>query len=234
MELPKILILDYSLDKSETALVKRWLSAKGEISSLFIDTEESVPDSLIEERYTHVIHTGSALSITEQAPFTEKIIAYIRHLADNCIPQMGICYGHQLLCRALAGIEAVRKSPRGYEVGWQAVRFYENAVKIPGVGKQETVWQSHFDEVIGLPEGSEIVATNEHTEIQAFINTKSALFGTQFHPEFDREEGNKYFIEKKEVIENHNYDFDTIVNSGPSIDTGTLFFGFFFDYFTVS
>ena len=63
--------------------------------------------------------------------------------------------------------------------------FYNNSIKILGVGENEIVWQHHFDEVTELPEGSELLATNSHTRIQAYINYEQRLFGTQFHPEFD-------------------------------------------------
>jgi GMP synthase (glutamine-hydrolysing) len=95
----KILILDYSVDRSETSLIKRWLPIDSYASSLFIDTEESFPDDLINEDFTHVIHTGSALSITATAPFTSKAVNYIQKIRDKGVSQMGICYGHQLICR---------------------------------------------------------------------------------------------------------------------------------------
>ena len=54
----KVLILDYSMDKIEAAAIKRWLPADAQVSTLFIDTEESFPDDLIEFDFTHVIHSG--------------------------------------------------------------------------------------------------------------------------------------------------------------------------------
>ena len=68
----KILILDYSTDRSETPNIKRWLPLDSDVSSIFIDSGTSFPSDLIKDDFTHVIHTGSALSITETAPFTEK------------------------------------------------------------------------------------------------------------------------------------------------------------------
>jgi len=37
----KILILDYSVDRSETSDIKRWLPVDANVSSLFIDTEDN-------------------------------------------------------------------------------------------------------------------------------------------------------------------------------------------------
>jgi len=227
LNLQKILILDYSVDRSETSAVKRWLPVNSDVSSLFIDTEESFPDDLINNDFTHVIHTGSALSITQVAPFTDKAVDYIRKASDKGVPQMGICYGHQLICQALIGKHAVQSSPNGLEAGWNNITFVNGSISTLGVEKNETVWQHHFDEVIELPEGSELYATNPHTRIQAYINYEQHLFGTQFHPEFDKEAGDKIFLDNKPLSENSNYNLQDMIKRGPSFEVGKVFFGFF-------
>lgn len=227
MNLQKILILDYSVDRSETSAVKRWLPVNSDVSSLFIDTEESFPDDLINKDFTHVIHTGSALSITQVAAFTDKAVDYIRKARDKGVSQMGICYGHQLICQALIGKHAVQSSPNGLEAGWNNITFVNGSISTLGVEKNETVWQHHFDEVIELPEGSELYATNPHTRIQAYINYKQRLFGTQFHPEFDKEAGDKIFLDNKPLSENSNYNVQDMIKRGPSFEVGKVFFGFF-------
>ena len=223
----RILILDYSVDRSETENIRRWLPVDSQLSSLFIDTEGSFPDDLINTDFTHVIHSGSALSITETAPFTEKALHYIRTIRDKGVSQMGICYGHQLVCQALVGKRAVRSSPNGLEAGWKRVRFVNSAVTVLGVEETERVWQHHFDEVTELPEGSELLATNPHTGIQAYINYVQRLFGTQFHPEFDQEAGNRIYVHDRALLEKHGYDVDAMIKQGPSFDTGRVLFGFF-------
>jgi GMP synthase (glutamine-hydrolysing) len=223
----RILILDYSVDRSETASIKRWLPVDSHISSLFISTEESFPDDLTNRDFTHIIHSGSALSITESVPFAEKALDYIRESRDNGVLQMGICYGHQLICLALVGRQAVRSSPNGLEAGWSRVVFFDNAVKAFDVGENEVVWQHHFDEVTELPEGSELLATNQHSRIQAYVSYEQHLLGTQFHPEFDREVGNEIFVGDRELLERNGYDVDDMIRHGPSFDVGEAFFGFF-------
>jgi GMP synthase (glutamine-hydrolysing) len=140
---------------------------------------------------------------------------------------MGICYGHQLVCRALVGKQAVRSSPKGLEAGWKSVTFANDAMSVLGVGESEVVWQHHFDEVTELPTGSELWATNPHTSIQAYINYEQRLFGTQFHPEFDQEAGNRIFLEDRELLEKNGYDVDAMIKHGPSFEVGKVFFGYF-------
>jgi GMP synthase-like glutamine amidotransferase len=223
----KILILDYSTDRFETPVIKRWLPPDSHISPLFINTEQSFPDDLINEGFTHVIHTGSTLSITEESQFTKKAIRYIKDARDNRVFQMGICYGHQLVCKALVGNHAVRSSPNGLEAGWGKVNFVDKASDILGVNKTERIWQHHFDEVTELPEGSKLIATNSHTEIQAYINHEQNLFSTQFHPEFDKEAGNNWFLNDRKLLEENNYNVDEMVKQEPSLEAGKIFFNFF-------
>lgn len=226
-----ILILDYSVDRSEAPAIQKWLPEDSTVSTLYIDTENSFPDDLADQEHSHVIHSGSALSITKPVPFTPKAIKYIRDIKDKRVAQMGICYGHQLICRALVGKHAVRKSPIGFEVGWNEVQFTENSVSIPGVREVEILWQHHFDEVIELPEGSILLASNQHTRIQAYIHVKNRLLGTQFHPEFDRDTGNGLYIKDRKLLEKHHCNIEEITQSGPSLEAGTVFFDFFLDFF---
>jgi GMP synthase (glutamine-hydrolysing) len=223
----KILILDYSTSRVETSAIKRWLPAGAQVVSLFIDTKESFPDNLMESNFTHIIHSGSELSITKRAPFTEEAIAFIQEARDKGIWQMGICYGHQLLCLAIVGKDAVRKAPAGFEVGWKKVTFTNKAKQILGVRDTEVVWQHHFDEVVELPKSSELLATNTHTKIQAYINYEEHLFGSQFHPEFDRESGNHIYLRDRELLESYDYDVEKIVEGGPSLEMGKIFLDFF-------
>ncbi len=229
-----ILILDYSTDRCEAPLFEQWLPSTASITSLYIDIADSFPDDLFQRNFTHVFHSGSTLSINQPSPFTPKAINFIRKLRDISTPQMGICYGHQLLNFALVGAHAVQPSPNGFDVGWSEVNFPKTPFPIPGVSPTETVWQHHFDEVIELPPDSIILATNDHTPIQAFINPQQHLLGTQFHPEFNRQQGNQFFLKDRQNIESHNFNVEKLTQSGPSIDTGPTFFNFFLNAFSDS
>ncbi len=224
----KILILDYSTDQSETPAIKRWLPKNAQVVSHFINSEQSFPDNLAGQNFSHVIHTGSALSITKPAPFTEKAERYIKNCIASGIAQMGICYGHQLICKTLIGEQAVRPSPNGLEAGWEKVRFTQAGIVSFGVKEYESVWQHHFDEVTVLPEGSVVLATNGHSKIQAFVDHERRLLGTQFHPEFDRDTGNDIYLEDNALLKKNGYDYKELITGAPTFETGKLIFGYFF------
>ncbi len=227
MDQPKLLILDYSTTGWETGVIKQGLASKLPISSIHVTTENSIPDNLIHQGFTHVIHTGSVLSINDDASFTPKAVKYIQDARDSGIWQMGICYGHQLICRALLGKQSVRAVPLGFEAGWTEVSFINSAAKLLNIKETERVWQHHFDEVTELPTGSELLATNDHSDVQAYINWDQRLLGTQFHPEFDEKSGNEYFVKDQKFLEKNGYQLDEILQQRPSFDSRAVFFGFF-------
>jgi len=226
---PKALILDYSIDCFETPIIKGFLNRHMdcEVTALHINTEASFPNDLIEQDFTHVIHTGSTLSINDVSPFTKKAVQYVQDLVDKGTWQFGICYGHQLMGLALVGSHAVRETPKGLEAGWGEVEFNALGQKLLNLKPVERIWQHHFDEVTELPEGSQIIATNNHSKIQAYINFEKRLLGTQFHPEINLRQGNKYFLHDRKLLEENGYDADVLVKQTPSFDTPKVFFEFF-------
>lgn len=229
----RVLILDTSTDRSETALTKRWVPEGVPVDATFVEDETSFPDDLLERGHTHVIHTGSAYSINDVMPFTDRLEAHIRGYAERGVAQMGICYGHQALCRALVGPHAVRRNPQGLDAGWGRVRLTERGRDLLGLRREEIVWQSHFDEVVEMPPGAELIATSEKTRVESFIHEPLRLLGTQYHPEFDEAKGNEHFAKQREMFEEHGLDVDAMVQGRPSFDTGTVLVGFFVQHFDV-
>ncbi len=228
----KILILDYSLGRNEGGLIRQCLPADVRAAVITVNTGGPFPDHVLDEDYTHVVHSGSELSVTEPAASTRNALHVIRMFKERHTPQMGICFGHQLMSLAIMGAQSVRKSPLGMEAGWCRVSFLKDEkVKIPGISGGEVVFQHHFDEVVELPEGSRIIATNGHTRIQAYVNPGLHLFGVQFHPEYDRDPGNRYFEDDRYLLEANGIDVDEILRHSPSMASGRAFFDFFLGYF---
>jgi len=225
----KALILDYSLDAFETPLIETAIPKGVEIQSIHVKTAEDIPDGILEEGITHVFHTGSTLSINEDAPFTQKAVQLVKEASNKQIWQMGICYGHQLLNKALVGDHAIRAVPFGFEAGWKKVWFLDAATQLFKINEEEILWQHHFDEVVELPLWSELLATNNHSHVQAFINFDLKLFGTQFHPEFDEAKGNAFFRKDRPLLEKEGFDVDEMIKGKPSLDSRKTFFEYFTD-----
>ncbi len=100
---------------------------------------------------------------------------------EQKLPVLGICYGMQLLARALGG-EVAPASRREYG---QATITVDPAHSASGLfadlDGQLDVWMSHGDHFNALPEGFEILATSPNSPVAAM--GRGTLVGLQFHPE---------------------------------------------------
>jgi len=98
-------------------------------------------------------------------------------------------WGIQMAAVAAGGV--VAKNSRGREWG------IAKAINVSDAGKKSCLLQGkpetfdgfimHLDEVIKLPENTEVLAGNEHTAIQVIevFSGKGSFFGTQYHPEYN-------------------------------------------------
>lgn len=217
MEKP-VLILDYSVDGQSGGLIGSWLKQPYTILKI---TEGDMFPSVNAAEYRAAIHSGSSHSILADTSFINGAITFVLEASDAAVPQMGICYGHQLLARAFLGKSAVARCS-SIEVGWRDVDFLSQWPDEELSGTM-SVWQSHYDCVKEIPENSLITASNSHTGIQAFINRDLKLMGTQFHPEFDRVRGNECFAKDEELFKKNGVDLKKTLASGPGFNTGVIF-----------
>ena len=52
-----------------------------------------------------------------------------------------------------------------------------------GLPAEQTVWMSHSDKVIEIPDGFEVIADSPSTNYAAIEDKKRRIYGVQFHPE---------------------------------------------------
>lgn len=134
-----------------------------------------------------VILSGSPRDAWSDEPVNAKLCDLVHACRVRRVPFLGVCYGHQLLARALGGV--VAPHPGGLELGNVPVQLTPTGRRSPlfaGLPPEFEVLQSHADAVLSLPPGCDLLATGRHTAIQAFA-CEGRLFGVQFHPETDPE-----------------------------------------------
>ncbi len=118
-------------------------------------------------------------------------LKWIKDAIESDIPVLGICFGGQLMARALGG--SVARGPRP-ELGWHFIHSKE-----PNLISIGPWFQFHYDRW-QLPPGAKELAVSPIAS-QAFSYRKSLAL--QFHPELDREvlEGWLIWDGREELIE---------------------------------
>ncbi len=94
------------------------------------------------------------------------------------IPVLGICYGAQLIARALGG-EVKHTGMREY--GKTELLIDDRSDLFDGTLEKTTVWMSHGDLIGSLPADVDIIARTAGSPVAAFRNER--IYGIQFHPE---------------------------------------------------
>lgn len=131
-----------------------------------------------------IVITGAHCMVTDDLPWSLAIEAWIPAVLAARVPLLGICYGHQLIGRAMGG--RVDYHPQGEEVGTVAVRLCPASSNDPlfrGLPQQFPANVSHAQSVLALPPGAVLLAENDFEPHQAF-RLGACAWGVQFHPEF--------------------------------------------------
>ena len=134
-----------------------------------------------------IILSGGPSSIYEkESPKTDKAIF------DLGIPILGICYGMHFMIDALGGTV---KGAGKREYGFAELIINKTEGLFKGIDEKTECWMSHGDSVETLPQGFEITASTENTEIAAIIHNEKNLYGVQFHPEVEHTSQGKAMLE---------------------------------------
>lgn len=151
-------------------LVSEWLDQRAaEVDVLRIDLEDRVPDP---RDYQLIVSLGSEFAAFDDSiPFIQREKQLLRQAAAHDVPVLGLCFGGQLMARALGG--ASFRADRS-EIGWLPVRTND-----PELIPEGPWFQWHFDSFT-LPPGAKLIADTD-VGPQAYVIGRS--LGLQFHPE---------------------------------------------------
>ncbi len=133
----------------------------------------TTPETIKDMNPSAIILSGGPSSVyADNAPVCDPEIFNLG------IPILGICYGAQLIARALGG-DVKQTGIREY--GKTELLVDDRSNLFDGTLEKTTVWMSHGDLIESLPADCRIIAHTAGSPVAAF--RKERIYGIQFHPE---------------------------------------------------
>jgi len=132
-----------------------------------------------------VVIAGSHAMVTQDLDWSVAIENWIPSVIKVGAPVLGICYGHQLLARAMGGV--VDYHAKGVEIGTAGIKLVNEDMADPlfkGLPKMFSAHVCHSQTIVKLPENAVRIAENDFEPNHAFRIGPTA-WGVQFHPEYD-------------------------------------------------
>ena len=132
-----------------------------------------------------VVIAGSHAMVTQNLAWSVAIERWVPDVIRLNVPLLGICYGHQLIARAMGGI--VGYHPGGIEIGTVQIELVHKDtpdILFKGLEKIFAAHVCHSQTVVRLPDNALCIAGNSFEPNHAFRIGPSA-WGIQFHPEYD-------------------------------------------------
>ncbi len=130
-----------------------------------------------ERRPAAIILSGGPKSVhVENAPVLDAGIYELN------VPILGICYGAQLIAHQLGGL--VGRNDQG-EYGRTTLTVGDETSSLlgPDPDREQTVWMSHFDGIVEVPDGFVGCASSPNAPVAVLENDNRRIWGVQYHPE---------------------------------------------------
>lgn len=160
-----------------------------------------------------VVITGAHCMVTDNLPWSLAIEAWLPVLIAAKVPVLGICYGHQLMGRAMGG--EVNDHPQGKEVGTVDIKLHPQSKEdllFAGLPESFPVHATHTQSVIKLPPNAVLLAGNNFEPHHAFRLGHYA-WGIQFHPEYNVTVMKDYINAQAEKLTQAGQDVQTLLTN---------------------
>ncbi|HLC79554.1 MAG TPA: glutamine-hydrolyzing GMP synthase [archaeon] len=168
MEADRIIVLDFG--SQYTHLLARRIRELGVYSQIMSPTVSSA--ELAKSK-------GIILSGGPKSVYDKDAVAYNPQIFSLGVPILGLCYGEQLIGHTLGGKVELGKVKEYGSAKFQATKTELFAAVLPN----STVWMSHGDKVLVLPEGFSKIGSTKDCEFAAIADERRKIYGLQFHPE---------------------------------------------------
>ncbi|CAL1358594.1 unnamed protein product [Linum trigynum] len=166
---------------------------QGEAWDLFRVVDGEFPDVDDLHCYDGFVVSGSPYDAYGNDKWILKLCFLLQTLDSMKKKVLGICFGHQVLCRALGG--KVGKAMTGWDIGLRRVKIVEDLLPpfsgrfledLSQMSPSLSIIECHQDEVWEVPSGAEVIAFSEKTGVEMFAIGDHVL-GIQGHPEYTKD-----------------------------------------------
>lgn len=167
-----VLVVDFGAQYAQ--LIARRVREAGVFSEL-------VPHTITATEVEAKEPLGIVLSGGPSSVYAEGAPQFDAAIFELGIPTLGICYGFQVMARALGG-EVANTGDREYGATEASV-VGDGGALLGGQPVSQNVWMSHGDAVQKAPEGFDVLARTTVTPVAAFGSVARRMYGVQWHPE---------------------------------------------------
>jgi GMP synthase (glutamine-hydrolysing) len=177
------------------------------------DPGASLPMGASIAQYDGIAWTGSSLTVYADDPKVRPQIEFARAAFEARVPSFGSCWAAQIAVVAAGGQCA--QNFRGREMGFaRKIALTPEGRAHPLYSGKKSVFDafiSHEDEATHLPPGGLLLASNDHSHMQAVAVTHKGgqFWGLQYHPEYDLHELARLCYCRKEKLTRMGFFRDT-------------------------
>ncbi|MBT7671120.1 MAG: C26 family cysteine hydrolase domain-containing family, partial [Proteobacteria bacterium] len=133
----------------------------------------------------------------DQNEWTEKFGEFVSDTHKLKIPFVGICYGMQMMAKALGG--TVEYAEKGWGVGVVTSTVYEKAQWMANHKEAANLVVSHQEQVTELPAEAVLLAGSDFCP-NGIFQVGSSMLGIQGHPEFTTDYSRALMDARRNII----------------------------------
>ncbi|KAJ4958426.1 hypothetical protein NE237_025537 [Protea cynaroides] len=163
---------------------------EGEQWDMFRVVDGEFPDMDELHKYHGFVISGSPCDAYGDELWILKLCFLLQTLNAMGKKVLGICFGHQVLCRALGG--KVGRAYGGWDIGLREVRIVKNLPEssffhgLKEIPLNLKIIECHQDEVWEVPEGADVISYSDQTKVEMFT-LGDHILGIQGHPEYTKD-----------------------------------------------
>jgi len=148
----------------------------------FSAVEQQLPSDI--DQCDAYMTSGSKCGVNDDLVWIRELEDFIRRLYQANKALVGICFGHQLITKALGG--QVEKSAKGWGIGIAESQVQVRPDWMSVAPNNVNLIVSHQDQIVELPPATTVLMSSDFCPY-SMILVGQCFIGIQGHPEFSRQ-----------------------------------------------